>query len=102
MVLHKEKVESFQMTHGNFMRSLDASLSILDHDIREAKEIDTICTGSWCKAIENSIDELSNYLYSISEPRWVPASDSKELYRLRTRIHDLYAKYRSLKHRTTH
>ncbi len=102
MILHKEKVESFQMTHRDFMRNLDASLDILDHDISEAKEIDTICTGTWCKAIENSIDELSNYLYSISEPRWVSTSESRELYRLRVRIRDLYAKYRGLKDRTIH
>lgn len=102
MILHKEKVESFQMTHRDFMRNLSASLDILDHDISEAKEIDTICTGTWCKAIENSIDELSNYLYSISEPRWVSTSDSRELYRLRVRIHDLYTKYSSLKDRTIH
>ena len=102
MIPHKEKVESFQMTHRDFIRNLSASLEILDHDIREAKEIDTICTGTWCKAIENSIDELSNYLYSISEPRWVSTSDSRELYRLRVRIHDLYIKYRSLKDRTIH
>lgn len=102
MRLHKEKVESFQLTHRDFMRNLETSLDILDHDISEAKEIDTICTGTWCKAIENSVDELSNYLYSISEPRWVSASDSRELHRLRIRIRDLYAKYRSLEHHTAH
>lgn len=92
----KEMVESFQMTHREFLRNLDASIDILDHDISEAKEVDTICTGSWCKAIENSIDELSNYLYSISEPRWVSNSDSKQLSRMRTRIHDMYTKYRAI------
>lgn len=92
----QEMVESFQMTHREFLRNLDASIDILDHDISEAKEVDTICTGSWCKAIENSIDELSNYLYSISEPRWVSNSDSKQLSRMRTRIHDMYTKYRAI------
>ncbi len=102
MRIHKEKVESFQLTHQDFMRNLDESLNILDHDISEAKEIDTICTGSWCKAIENSIDELANSLYSISEPRWASDYDSRDFYRLRNRIHDLYIKYRSLSHSTTH
>lgn len=69
MKKQREMVESFQMAHVDFIKNFEVSLDILDHDIQEAKEIDSICTGTWCKAIENSIDELSNYLYSISEPR---------------------------------
>jgi hypothetical protein len=98
----KEMVESFQMAHHSFIKNLNASLDILDHDIREAKEVDTICTGAWCKAIENSIDELSNSLYSISEPRWISDIDSRQLHAMRTRIHDMYTKYRSLGGVATH
>ena len=98
----KEMVESFQMAHHSFIKNLDASLDILDHDIDEAKEVDTICTGTWCKAIENSLDELSNYVYSISEPRWVSKTDSKQLHNMRIRIHDMYSKYRSLGGVATH
>ena len=102
MRTQKEMVESFQILHGDFVKNLDASLNILDHDINEAKEVDTICTGTWCKAIENSLDELSNYLYSISEPRWISAADSRQLHRMRTRIHDMYTKYRCLGGVATH
>ena len=92
----KEMVESFQMGHRDFMRNLNMSMDILDRDISEAKEVDAICTGGWCKAIENSIDELANYVYSISEPRWTTRSDSEHIRSMRIRIHDLYTKYRSL------
>jgi hypothetical protein len=102
MKTQKHMIESFHLTHGNFMQNLNVSLDMLDHDISEAKEIDTICTGSWCKAIENSLDELSNYLYSISEPRWVSNTDSKQLSRMRIRLHDMYTKYRSLGEVTIH
>jgi len=102
MRMQKTMVDSFQLGHKDFMKNLEESLDILDHDIVESKEVDTICTGTWCKAIENSIDELSNMLYSISEPRWVSKEDSKEIRRLRTRIHDLYTKYRSLRDASIH
>jgi len=102
MKIQKHMIESFQLTHGNFMQNLNVSLDMLDHDISEAKEIDTICTGAWCKAIENSLDELSNYLYSISEPRWVSNTNSKQLSRMRIRVHDMYTKYRSLGEVTIH
>lgn len=104
MRIQQEMVESFQMEHSAFMSYLDQSIDILDHDINEAREVDAICTGRWCKAIETSIDELANSLYSISEPRWIANSDSLQLSRMRTRIHDLYSKYRSFtgKDATTH
>lgn len=94
MKKQQEMVESFQMEHSAFIRNLDQSIDILDHDINAAGEVDAICTGSWCKAIENTIDELANSLYSISEPRWLAKGDSLHLGRMRTRIHDLYSKYR--------
>lgn len=104
MKKQQEMVESFQMEHSAFIRNLDQSIDILDHDINAAGEVDAICTGPWCKAIENTIDELANSLYSISEPRFVADSGSRQLSRMRTRIHDLYSKYRCVagKDATTH
>ena len=91
-----EMVESFQMSNSDFMRNLGVSLDFLDHEIREARKVDAVCTGTWCKEIENNIDALENSIYSLSEPRWASNSDSREIRRLRTRLHDLYTKYRSL------
>ena len=50
------------------------------------------CTGEWCEATEHVIDELSNSLFSISEPPWSSEEDSKKLKGLERRAHDLYAK----------
>jgi len=52
------------------------------------------CTGEWCEATEHVIDELSNSLFSISEPRWSSEEASKKLKALERRIHDLYAKHK--------
>jgi hypothetical protein len=54
-----------------------------------------ICTSEWCEATEHVIDDLSNSVFSISEPRWGSEEDSKRIRALRKRLHDLYAKYKS-------
>lgn len=98
----KEMVESFLMSHREFMTNLDKSFDLIEHDLNEAKELDDICSGEWCKAMESSLDELAKYVYSISEPRWVSDTDSKRLRSMRERVHDLYAKYRSMSSHATH
>jgi hypothetical protein len=59
--------------------------------------MEEICTGEWCSATEDSLDELAKFIYSISEPRWIPDEDSKTLKNLRYKIHDLYTKYKRLR-----
>ena len=73
-----------------------SALNILEKDLDEAAEMSEKCTGEWCEATEHVIDELSNSLFSISEPRWSSEEDSKKLKALKRRIHDLYAKYKSV------
>ena len=89
----KDMVESFQMTHRDFMKNLIISLNQLEKDFEASREIDDICTGEWCRAIEMSLDEMAKDLYSISEPRWVADDYSRTLRNMRRRLHDLYAKY---------
>lgn len=88
-----EMVESFQMVHRSFMKNLSLSLDQLEKDFEASREIDDICTGEWCRAIELSLDEMAKDLYSISEPRWVADDYSRTLRNMRRRLHDLYAKY---------
>lgn len=102
MKQQKEMVDSFLMNHREFMTNLDKSFDLIEHDLDEAQELDAICAGPWCKAIESSIDELAMYVYSISEPRWVTEADSKKLSSMRRRIHDLYSKYRSIGNQYNH
>lgn len=102
MKKQNEMVDSFQLNHKDFMTNLNTSLGNLDKDISEAKEIDTICTNEWCRAIERDIDDLANSIYSLSEPRWSCSGHSKKIRKLRSRLHDLYAKYRGLQSKSTH
>jgi len=55
-----------------------------------------VCTDEWCEATEHVIDELSNALFSISEPRWSNQEDSLRIKQLKRRVHDLYADYRNV------
>jgi hypothetical protein len=56
----------------------------------------SVCTSEWCEATEHVIDELSNALFSISEPRWSSPEDSKKIKRLKRRVYDLYVNYRGV------
>jgi hemerythrin-like domain-containing protein len=87
-----------QITEGwrDFIHSMEESLNMLEKDIDEAAEMSEKCTGEWCEATEHVIDELSNSLFSISEPRWSSEEDSKKLKALKRRVHDLYAKYKAI------
>ena len=44
MKMQKEMVESFLIAHRTFMENLSESMAILEHDIDEAKDVDSICT----------------------------------------------------------
>lgn len=79
-----------------YMQGLETSLTDLERDVKEASEMTDICTDEWCEATEHVIDELSNALFSISEPRWSTDEDSKKIKALKRRVHDLYANYRSV------
>jgi len=102
MNTQKKMVESFQMTHRGFVKNLINSLTKLENDIEAAREIDNICTGEWCRAIEFSLDEIAKDLYSISEPRWMADDYSRTLRNSRRRLHDLYAKYQGMRPQTEH
>jgi hypothetical protein len=96
--------DSFQTSVGKqlvndwrkFIKNLEKSLDSLEEGIDEAAEMTDVCTSEWCEATEHVIDELANSLYSISEPRWSSDEDSKKIKALRKRVHDLYAKYKSV------
>jgi hypothetical protein len=85
-------LESWQQLIG----SMEESIDLLEKGIDEAAEMRHICTDEWCVATEHVLDELSNGLFSISEPRWVSEQDSKRLRALKRKVHDLYAKYKGV------
>jgi hypothetical protein len=89
--IQKEVVEGWRV----FVNNLEKGLDILEQDIDEAAKMADECTAEWCEATEHVIDELSNSLFSISEPSWSSDEDSKKIKKLRRRLHDLYAKYKA-------
>lgn len=89
--IQKEVVEGWRV----FVNSLQKGLDILEEDIDEAAKMADACTAEWCQAIEHVIDELSNSLFSISEPSWSSDEDSKKIKELRRKLHDLYVKYKA-------
>lgn len=90
--VEKEVTEAWRV----FLNALENSLNKMDADIQEAGQMADQCTSEWCEATEHVIDELSNSLFSISEPRWANEEDTKRLKELKRRVHDLYANYRKV------
>jgi small-conductance mechanosensitive channel len=90
--MQQEYVNSWR----NYLNSLDLAVQKLESDIKEASELTGVCTDEWCEATEHVIDELSNALFSISEPRWSNQEDSLRIKQLKRRVHDLYADYRNV------
>lgn len=94
-VVQNNVVESWRQ----LMSNMEQSLNLLEKGIDEAVEMRDICTDEWCVATEHVLDELSNGLFSISEPKWAPEEDSKRLKALKRRVHDLYEKYKTASNR---
>jgi small-conductance mechanosensitive channel len=90
--MQQEYVNSWR----NYLNSLDLAVQKLETDVKEASEMAGVCTDEWCQATEHVIDELSNALFSISEPRWSNQEDSLRIKQLRRLVHDLYADYRNV------
>ena len=88
--IQQEVIETWR----TFVSNMEKSLEMLENGINEASEMTEICTSEWCVATEHVIDELSNSLFSISEPSWASDEDSQKIKALKKRLHDLYAKYK--------
>jgi hypothetical protein len=78
----------------SYLDALETALERLEREIDEAQEMASVCTDEWCEATEHFIDELSNSLFSISEPRWAEPADSDRIKKLKKRVYDLYSGYK--------
>jgi hypothetical protein len=97
MTLPKDETQQEYMSAWRtYVDSLDSAVKKLDNDISEASEMAGVCTDEWCLATEHVIDDLSNALFSISEPRWASQEDSLRIKQLKRRVYDLYADYRNV------
>ena len=51
------------------MDGLEKSIRMLDEKLTEAEQMSSQVTGEWAVAIEQVMDDLANFVFSISEPR---------------------------------
>jgi len=89
--IRKEVVEGWL----GFVHNLEKSLDLLDKEIDFTSKMVNACTLEWCQVTEQTLDEISNALFSISEPSWIADEDSKRLKALKRKVHDVYAKYKA-------
>jgi hypothetical protein len=80
---------------SSFVESLEQSVATLEKEIEFTSKMVNACTLEWCEATERAVDDISNSLFSISEPSWLSAEDSRKLKALRRRVHDVYARYKA-------
>ncbi|MEW6666606.1 MAG: hypothetical protein AB1512_15475 [Thermodesulfobacteriota bacterium] len=78
-----------------FVNQLENSLDLLEKEIDFTSKMIDACTMEWCQATEETLDDISNSLFSISEPAWLSDEDSRKLKALKRRVHDVYAKYKA-------
>jgi len=89
--IRTEVVEAWR----GFVDNLGKSLDMLDKEIDFTSKMVNACTIEWCQVTEQTLDEISNALFSISEPSWVADEDSKKLKALKKKVHEFYAKYKA-------
>ncbi len=80
-----------------FMDGLEKSIRMLDEQLTEAEQMSTQVTGEWAAAIEHVMDDLANYVFSISEPRGDSPAYSQRLKDLRHRLHEYYVRFKSIR-----
>jgi hypothetical protein len=90
--IHDQLLETWRM----YVKNLESSLKNLETALQDADEMRDVCTDEWCQATEHVIDDLSNSLFSISEPRGSSEEDSKRIRTLRKKLHDMYAEYKRI------
>jgi hypothetical protein len=80
-----------------FMDGLEKSIRMLDEKLTEAEQMSSQVTGEWATAIEQVMDDLANFVFSISEPRGSSEAYSRRVKDLRHRLHEHYVRFKSIK-----
>jgi hypothetical protein len=94
-IYYSEFQENIVKSWRSYVGEMETLLSTLEKNIEEASQMSSICTSEWCEATEHVIDELSNSLFSISEPRRTTQEDSRKIKELKKKVYDLYANYKA-------
>jgi hypothetical protein len=94
-IYYSEFQENIVKSWRSYVGEMETLLSTLEKNIEEASQMSSICTSEWCEATEHVIDELSNSLFFISEPRGTTQEDSRKIKELKKKVYDLYANYKA-------
>jgi hypothetical protein len=100
MVLSKESFQTitesrFVEEWRDFIDTMEESATALEKGLGEAGEMREACTLEWCEAMEQVIEELDNALFFIGEYSWASEADSRKIKKLKGRLNELYARYKS-------
>jgi len=88
--------EAMVNANREYIANLEKGLDILEKEIENARNVESVCTDEWCRSVDVYIDNLHNDIYSITEPRYGSEEDSKKIRELRRRIKDLYAAFKAV------
>ncbi len=79
-----------------FVENLERSLDLIEKEIDFTSKMVDACTLEWCQTTEQALDEISNSLFTISEPSLASSEDSRKLKALKKKVHDVYAKHKAV------
>jgi hypothetical protein len=98
---HMKVWQSLDESWKTYLYGLEKSLNLIEEGIREGEEMTHICTGEWCEATEHYLDEFANALFTIHEPEFSSPEDRQKIKDMKKRIHDIYARYKSIPKKET-
>ncbi|MFP4316018.1 MAG: hypothetical protein ACOC24_04860 [Desulfovibrionales bacterium] len=93
---HMKVWQSLDESWKTYLNGLEESLKYLENGIDEGREMQEICTDEWCEATEHYLDYIAHGLFTIHEPNFASEEDSRRIKDMKKKLHDLYAKYRSV------
>ena len=77
------------------LEKVESGLDSIEKEVTNTSKMLDACTLEWCQSTEHALDEVSNSLFSISEPSLSSEEDSRKLKALKRRVHDIYAHYKA-------
>jgi hypothetical protein len=93
---HMKVKQSLDESWKAYLYGLERSLKLIEEGIDEGEEMTHICTDEWCEATEHYLDYIAHGLFTIHEPEYASDEDSKKIKDLKKRLHDIYARYKSI------
>ncbi len=80
-----------------YIRQVDSSLGILEKDLQALLEKRGCASDEWVRHVDEMIEEISNIIFSIREPRWAEHTDASLVRNLKMRIYEFSARFHEIK-----